>query len=396
MATHPTDSDKGTAGFTEAPDERARMGRISGGLWIVAALVGIGCAFLPGASHQAIGWVLGLGAVVLLYGIGSVTGAIPWQRASMNALAIGMAVTIPVVGLALYLTGGSLSYIEPLLICSLLYAAFFFPARWAWPLSIELVLVAGTPLLYDSDAIENAYLPRYLALAAGFLAATWVMVGLKRRLVDAELRQRDFANRDPLTGVGNRRVFDAILHRELEARIAPRGGRRRADDSPLALLILDLDDFKGVNDQHGHQVGDAVLCAAAERAQSILRSTDTLARIGGDEFAIIAPGAQGDHVRHMAEAIRTAVGVREPNSAAPTPSASVGWAVFPEDGENFETLMRSADERMLSLKRGGEQLAPAADSHPARSRRQPAGPRLGSPQPFDSTGGSDPGLTTLV
>ena len=132
-----------------------------------------------------------------------------------------MVVTIPVVGLAIYLTGGSLSYIEPLLVCSLLYAAFFFPARWAWPLSIELVAVAGAPLLYDPDAIDNAFLPRYAALAVGFLAATWVMVGLKRRLMAAEARQRDFANRDPLTGVGNRRVFDAIMQRELKARTAP-------------------------------------------------------------------------------------------------------------------------------------------------------------------------------
>ena len=61
----------------------------------------------------------------------------------MTALAIGMVVTVPVVGLAIYLTGGSISYVEPLLVCSLLYAALFFPARWAWPLTIELVVVAG-------------------------------------------------------------------------------------------------------------------------------------------------------------------------------------------------------------------------------------------------------------
>jgi diguanylate cyclase (GGDEF)-like protein len=359
VAPYPAESPKPPVGFAEAPGERARMGRISGGLWIVAAVVSAAATFLPGASHESLGWVLGLSAVVFLYGVASVTGAIPWQHASTNTLAIGMVVTIPVVGLAIYLTGGSLSYVEPFLVCSLLYAAFFFPARWAWPLSIELVLVAGTPLLYDADAIDNAYLPRYFALAAGFLAATWVMVGLKRRLVDAEAHQRQIANRDPLTGVGNRRAFDATLHRELEARTQPRGGRREADESPLALLILDLDDFKGVNDRHGHQVGDAVLCEAAARADSILRSTDTLARIGGDEFAVIAPGAHGEGARRMAEAIRDAVGLEEEGSRAPTPSASIGWAVFPEDGQDFETLMRSADERMLRLKGNGTRPAPA-------------------------------------
>jgi diguanylate cyclase (GGDEF)-like protein len=355
VLTDPNKSRQDLGGIAEAPDERARMGRISGYLWIVGALIGAGAAFLPGAVHEGLPWVLGVSAAVLLYGIGSVTGIIGWQHASMNALASGMVVTIPVVGLALYLAGGSLSYIEPFLVCSLLYAAFFFPARWAWPLSIELILVAGTPLLYDSRATENAFVPRYLALVASFLAATWVMVGLKRRLLAAEARQREIANRDPLTGVGNRRAFDATLRRELAARTRP-AGRREADDSPLALLVLDLDDFKGVNDKHGHQIGDAVLCEAANRARGILRSTDSLARIGGDEFAVIAPGAHGEGAQRMAEAIRTAVGLRESDAPGPIPSASVGWAVFPEDGIDFETLMHVADERMLRFKGNSKQL----------------------------------------
>jgi diguanylate cyclase (GGDEF)-like protein len=279
-----------------------------------------------------------------------VVGWIPWDRASIDALALGMVATVPVAGLAIYMTGGSLSYIEPLLVCPLLYAAFFFPERWAWPLAVELVVVAGAPLIYDPDAIHNAFLPRYLALAIGFLAATWVMVGLKKRLVAAEVRQRDIANRDPLTGVGNRRHFDATMMRELERRTRP-FGRRGLDNSPLALLILDLDDFKGVNDRHGHQVGDAVLQEATARILSVLRSTDQLARIGGDEFAIVAPAAYGDAATALAEAVRTAVALGDPDDDLPTPSTSVGWAVFPDDGQDFETLMRSADDRMLRSKR---------------------------------------------
>ncbi|HEX4668779.1 MAG TPA: GGDEF domain-containing protein [Solirubrobacterales bacterium] len=349
MSIHLTDSLRDLGGLAEAPDERTRMGRISGCLWVVAALVGAAAAFLPGADHKGLPWVLGVSALTFLYGLGSVSGYIPWQRASMNALAVGMAVTIPIAGLAIYLTGGSLSYVEPFLLCSLLYAAFFFPARWAWPLSIELILAAGLPLLYDPNAVDNAFVARYTAIAVAFLAATWVMVGLKRRLLDAEAHQRGIANRDPLTGVGNRRAFDATLQRELAARRSP-DGRREADESPLALLILDLDDFKGINDEHGHQVGDSVLCEAANRTRGILRSTDSLARIGGDEFAVIAPGAHGEGAQRMAEAIRTAVGLRASDARGPIPSASVGWAVFPEDGMDFETLMRAADERMLRLK----------------------------------------------
>lgn len=326
------------------------MGRTSGGLWIVGAMIGLGGAALPGAEHGDIGWVVGLSALVLAYGVGSVTGLIPWHRATLAALGIGMAVTVPVVGVAIYLTGASISYIEPLLVCALLYAAFFFPARWAWPLSIELVLVAGAPLLYDDRAIENAYLPRYIALAAGFLAVTWVMVRLKERLVFAEARQREIANRDSLTGVGNRRAFDAELHEQLRARMGPDGGRRTEDAAPLALLLFDFDEFKAINDGHGHAAGDAVLRRAARRAEGVLRSGDTLARIGGDEFAVIAPGAGPEGARMLADAIRGAVGELESGLEIRV-RVSVGWATYPEDGLSFEALIRQADQRMLDLKR---------------------------------------------
>jgi diguanylate cyclase (GGDEF)-like protein len=336
--------------FAEAPDERARMGRISGFLWMAAAVVGAIDLVVPGSQHSPTPLVLLVAAFVFLYGLSSVAGWIPWERASITSLAIGMVATIPVAGLAIYMTGGSVSYIEPLLVCPLLYAAFFFPERWAWPLAVELVLVAGAPLIYDPDAINDAFLPRYIALAVGFLAATWVMVGLKKRLVAAEVRQRDFANRDPLTEIGNRRYFDATMQRELERRTQP-FGRRQLDVSPLALLIFDLDDFKGINDRYGHQAGDAVLQEATGRVLSVLRSTDTLARIGGDEFAVIAPGARGEGAAGLADSVRAAVALGLAGDGIPAPSASVGWAVFPDDGQDFETLMRSADDRMLRSKR---------------------------------------------
>src|SRR5207342_1323888 len=120
----------------------------------------------------------------------------------------------------------------------LLYAALFFPPHWAWPLSIELVIVAGAPLVYENGATATAFPSRYLALAAAFLALTGVMVSLKQRLVGAEARQREIANIDPLTGVANRRAFDSALRREVAARVDRRAGRRLDDDEPFALLVF--------------------------------------------------------------------------------------------------------------------------------------------------------------
>jgi diguanylate cyclase (GGDEF)-like protein len=349
--------------FAEAPEERARMGRIAGFLWILAALIAVLGCYLPGAEHAAMGWVFLLSAAFLAYGITSLIGWLAWERASMKMLAVVMVLTAPVAALAIYLTGGSTSFAEPILVPLLIYTTFFFPAKWAWPMAIELILVAGTPLLYDPDAIDNSFLPHYVALVAAFLSVTWVLVGLRQRLLAAELRQREIAYRDPLTGAANRRQFDATLQLELAHRAQP-AGRPVSEQSPLALLLLDLDDLKGINDNHGHPVGDAVLRQVAERAQSILRSTDTLARIGGDEFAVIAPGAHGEGARLMGEAIRSAIGTHYSDSGTPAPSASVGWAVFPEDGEDVEGLVRAADRRMLESKRSGERRAVSVGQPP--------------------------------
>lgn len=341
----------GQAEAANSAAEHARMGRVSGGLWIVGSIVAVVGLFLPGTDHASPVLIAALSMGVLAYGVGSVTGWIPWARASLNALGVGMVVTIPVVGLAIYLTGASLSYIEPLLVCSLLYAAFFFPPRWAWPLSIELLLFAGTPLVYDEGAIENAFLPRYYALVAAFLAVAWVMMALKQRLQEAETLQRRIANRDHLTGVGNRRAFDAVLRSEIEARQRPGRGRRQTDGGgPLALLVIDLDDFKGVNDRFGHQAGDEVLRATAERLGTVGRSTDMIARIGGDEFAVIAPGAGPAGASRLAQAIRETTRAAAGYPELPVATPSVGWAIFPDDASDVDTLLREADRRMLESK----------------------------------------------
>ncbi len=366
----------------EARREIAQMTRVAGGLWTLGAVVGAACAFAPGTAHMSFGWLLGLSLLVLLYGVGLLTGAIPWRRASRKGHALGTMIAAPVLGLAIYLSGGSLSYMGAFLFCFLLFIAFFFPARWAWPLSIELVLIAGTPLLYDSDAIGNAFLPRYIALSAAFVAITAVMLQLKKRLVDAEARQREIANCDTLTGVGNRRAFDRDLHEALRARTGPHGGRRVADGSPLALLIFDFDGFKAINDEHGHASGDAVLRRATDRAEGVLRSGDTLARIGGDEFAVIAPGAGPDGARMIADALHGAIGEIEPRWETPV-SVSVGWATFPDDGQDFDSLLREADQRMLDLKHSRQKPVsprPLLRPVPALEDSEPSPPRRVKPR----------------
>lgn len=336
--------------FGVGPEEQPRMGQLAGLLWIAAAGITGVAAFLPGANHGPLPWLMVVCSIIIIYGLASASGLIRWERASIRTHAYASLCTYPLIAATIYLTGNASSYVEPLLVVPLFYGAFFFPRNYAWMLSLALMAVAGLPLLTDPDAIQESFLPRYLALCVAFSVVTWAIVGLKERLTAAEARQRAMANTDHLTGVGNRRTFDRRLRQEIIARTVATEGRREADHSPLVLLFFDLDDFKEINDRLGHLVGDAVLTEVARVINGSLRAEDTLARIGGDEFAVIAPGAGSDRAKQMAASIREKLGA-DRDQGLPRPGISVGWAVFPDDGQDFVSLQQTADTRMLEEKR---------------------------------------------
>ena len=185
---------------------------------------------------------------------------------------------------------------------------------------------------------------------------------------------------DPITGLLNRRAFSKRLRELLQQ--ADAAGRR------MALLMIDLDRFKAVNDTLGHQVGDLLLRQVGRRLRQVLREGDVIARQGGDEFTALLP-----QVEHPAEAMavaqRISQALTEPfliEGKRPSIGGSVGVAVFPEDGRSAELLMQHADEAMYGSKRAGgsraarlsaEEQAAAkdrarllADLHPAIAQGQ--------------------------
>ena len=168
---------------------------------------------------------------------------------------------------------------------------------------------------------------------------------------------RDLADRDPLTGFYNHRFMHERLGEEV---VRTQRGRR-----PLSVLMLDLDDFKLVNDTFGHLFGDRVLTWTAELIRSTLRASDIPARYGGDEFAIILPETGGDEARTAAErileAFRERAFVSEPRGPVPI-SASIGVATFPDDGRTATELLAAADRALYRVKRdGGHDAAGAGD-----------------------------------
>jgi diguanylate cyclase (GGDEF)-like protein len=196
-------------------------------------------------------------------------------------------------------------------------------------------------LLYEARAVAEAYPAKVLAFTVAIGGVTKVMQGLKLRLESAEAEQRAMAERDPLTGLRNRRSFDAALTR------ATRDGAQ----SRAALVLFDFDGFKAINDAHGHPAGDAVLRAVAGVCRKVVRDGDCLARLGGDEFALVAPGAGQDAATRIVEALTGAIATAEMPAGIPGITATFGAAVAPEDGIDGDALVRAADERLLRRKR---------------------------------------------
>ena len=185
----------------------------------------------------------------------------------------------------------------------------------------------------------------------------------ERKANEAEMRR--LAYHDPLTGAANRALFDE--------RFAEAIARARRDRSRIAVIILDLDHFKAVNDGYGHAAGDAILRGLTRRLAPIVRETDLLARLGGDEFAILLTGLR-DSAGAAAFAGRILARLAAPITAAGLPHivrASLGIAVWPTGGATAEAMLRWADEALYVAKgEGGHRFVVGGPVGHVRSRRK--------------------------
>ena len=196
------------------------------------------------------------------------------------------------------------------------------------------------------------------------LFATYRWAALRERA--ARQRIEHLAHYDTVTGLPNR----ALLTDRLEQEIAR---ARRASDG-FALLMLDLDGFKGVNDLWGHAAGDRVLALVGQRARQLLRASDTFGRLGGDEFMAILPETSAAGAKAVAAKIVEVLAqpyVLEKGVARL--SASAGLAVFPADGEDAQLLQRTADAALYEAKGEGKNRVRSAAGARAQEAKAPAG-----------------------
>jgi diguanylate cyclase (GGDEF)-like protein len=176
------------------------------------------------------------------------------------------------------------------------------------------------------------------------------IVGVCSALMFAELEHRDRAVLDPLTGLLNRAALDTRVE-EIEQ-------QARLTDGAVAIVLLDLDHFKRVNDEFGHERGDAVLRDAAYAMRKSLRTFELAYRIGGEEFLLLLPGADLETALDIAERIRARVALARPGDIHLTVSAGV--AAAEGDSVCYETLFRAADVALLEAKRDGRNRVIAA------------------------------------
>jgi diguanylate cyclase (GGDEF)-like protein len=191
-----------------------------------------------------------------------------------------------------------------------------------------------------------------------------ISIGMILVMLEEQVSNNEWlALHDELTGLPNRRLFAARLTSAIE-----NADRRNAG---LALVVLDLNDFKKINDTLGHVAGDQVLREVSSILRKNIRASDTVARLGGDEFILVAQDMTGEHsVERFTEALRTAI--ERPMMVNDQPmvvGASFGFAMYPRDAKDATKLLRLADQRMYGLKRRSVSPAQLAAQLPAPAQQ---------------------------
>jgi diguanylate cyclase (GGDEF)-like protein len=300
----------------------------------------------------------------LLWGVGGITACIAalfittnWRVLCANLLLLGFS---SILIYATFFLGGVMSPTMIFLMVMPVLAVTLMGTRWAYVWTALKVGAWLVILVLESTGVQMARITLEgnvgMAHAIALLGTALVVMSVLRsydtsnrrlrRTMEEKAERLDFlASHDPLTGIPNRRAFFDQAHKSLRAAARTR--------RPFALLVIDLNDFKQINDRHGHKVGDAVLKHFARRLRAGFRETDFIARLGGDEFAIILePVSTVEGVERVLERF-AAMGDNEVDVEGTTVPYryAVGSALYPDQGRDIVGLFEWADSAMYHTKR---------------------------------------------
>jgi diguanylate cyclase (GGDEF)-like protein len=279
------------------------------------------------------------------------------ERVSVCAILI----TLAIIAVGVVVSGGPKSPALPWLVLpAAMVAARFRPQVVIAGLILTVGVILLATLGVDPTATTKDPVPVFAALAllAGVVSIVWALQA-------AELHHRSEAILDPLTGLLNRH---ALAPRFIEISLQARLARQ-----PVCLLLCDVDNFKTINDQHGHDCGDAVLRDVAYALRKHLRSFELVYRLGGEEFLVVLPGIDAAAGREVAERLRAAVEQTQPMGCRVT--ISLGLSAGRGEQVDYELLFKAADRALYEAKAGGRNRVVSAPE-PAEQTGDVAEPAL--------------------
>jgi diguanylate cyclase (GGDEF)-like protein len=342
------------------------MCRLAAALWAGGAAVGLLLAALPQPDSEHRALLIGISAASALIAVLLRFAA---RRLPGWALPAAAAMATLFTSLLTYVGGGAGEWVDVqvVYIFVALGSAYFFSDRQL-VLQIGLILAAHGAVLAMTDPLDVGA-PRWFATAVALMVATALVRGLRLRVIEIVHRLADAARTDPLTGLQNRRGFEESFGAEVE--------RAKREGRSLTVLLGDLDHFKSLNDKMGHPAGDAALVRVGQLLLAALRRPDPVARTGGEEFALILPGAAGEVAWGIAERLRASV--EEAFEGDPVQlTISLGLAQFPQNGDTADDLLEAADQALYAAKRLGrnrsvifsEEIAPLVRERAASADTQ--------------------------
>jgi diguanylate cyclase (GGDEF)-like protein len=344
------------AQIVDAPALRMREATIVAGIWMTYGVGGLGMLYVlltwqrPHRAELTVLFALATAAGILV-------SMLPREQLVRSSMREPFFLAWSLLDLTMLLAGtladgGTAS---PLAL------VFFVPvvfSSMSYPLGSVVTVGVLSVLSYLAVAlIAGGSRPAFEAAFAGALVCTSAMSAWQAENHNRQHRALARVSRtDPLTGCLNRRGFEE----RAGAQIAAMQRRERSG----AVVVLDIDHFKPVNDTYGHAAGDELLRWVADTLEQAVRADDAVGRLGGDEFAVLLAEIDTRHARERAVRLAQALARRAP--------ASLGLAVFPDDGEDLEQLTRAADMRLYDSRRGRAALdLRSLESAPSRA----GGPR---------------------
>jgi len=292
-------------------------------------------------------WPLPLCGIALV-GIVGINRRLPHARHPEHWVAASWLLTVALISTACVKSGG----VHSPGLAMFAVPAVTLPARFrstvvALGTALILLMLVAVSFLPDPSAALHDPLPIFFGIAV-----VGSVIGLTLALMRSDLDHRSEAFIDPLTGMLNRHALDR--------RVAELAALARVDHQPVGLIVADIDHFKRVNDEHGHETGDSVLTEVAYRIRRELRAYDLSYRMGGEEFLVVLPGADAGKAQAVAESLRLSVA----NDPIASIDISISLGVSASSGDEFDyaQIFSRADKALYEAKRRGRNRVCVASS----------------------------------